>query len=240
MAFMEFTGCALTAYSPALALFLFTISHDPVRIIIMVSSAFFWLLALVVSSLFWNYITFGHLLPLCIVFSVIVQEFFRFCFYKLMSKAKYGLRSLRVPNTNMDLLKNPYLVPYVAGLGYGVMSGAFSLFNVLAALSGPATVGFPNPETGEVPSNYFAFFSAIFTMLFTLLHVAWSIMFFLAAERNMWLPMGFVVTSHVIVSLSTTIFNPIGLYYVSIPIALIILAISCYWPHYLSTHPPIN
>ncbi|BES96583.1 unnamed protein product [Nesidiocoris tenuis] len=239
MAFMEFAGCALTAYSPALALFILTVSHDPVRIIIMVTSAFFWLVALVVSSLFWNFITFGHLMPLCVLFSVAIQEVFRYCFYKLMRKTEEGLRSLRVPNTNTDMLKNRHLVPYVAGLGYGAMSGVFSLFNILAALSGPATVGFPDPVTGASPSPYYAFFTAVFTMLFTMLHTVWSVVFFDAADEARWLRMAWVVCSHAVVS-CLTLLHVQGLYAVSFPLTVLVLAISSYMAYRSVTTGPTN
>ena len=36
MTVLAFFGCALTAYSPALALFMVTIARDPVRIIVLI------------------------------------------------------------------------------------------------------------------------------------------------------------------------------------------------------------
>ena len=53
MTVLSFFGCALTAYGPALSLFLFTIASDPVKIIILILSAFFWLLSLLLSSVLW-------------------------------------------------------------------------------------------------------------------------------------------------------------------------------------------
>ena len=53
MTVLSFFGCAFTAYGPALSLFLFTIASDPVKIIILILSAFFWLLSLLLSSVLW-------------------------------------------------------------------------------------------------------------------------------------------------------------------------------------------
>ena len=54
MTAFTFFGCALTAYGPALSLFLITIASDPVKIIILILSAFFWLLSLLISSILWK------------------------------------------------------------------------------------------------------------------------------------------------------------------------------------------
>ena len=53
MTTLMFFGCGLTAFGPPLALFIFTIARDPVRIIILILSAFFWLLSLLFSSVLW-------------------------------------------------------------------------------------------------------------------------------------------------------------------------------------------
>ena len=57
MTALAFFGCAFTAYGPALSLFLFTIASDPVKIIILILSAFFWLLSLLFSSVLWLIVT---------------------------------------------------------------------------------------------------------------------------------------------------------------------------------------
>ena len=57
MTAFAFFGCAFTAYGPALSLFLFTIASDPVKIIILILSAFFWLLSLLFSSVLWLIVT---------------------------------------------------------------------------------------------------------------------------------------------------------------------------------------
>lgn len=75
---MDFFGCALLAFGPPLALFTFTVSVEPIRIIILIASAFFWLISLLLSSILWyavvplqKHLAFG------LVFSVLFQEGFR-------------------------------------------------------------------------------------------------------------------------------------------------------------------
>ena len=54
MTAFTFFGCALTAYGTPLSLFLITICSDPVKIIILILSAFFWLLSLLLSAILWT------------------------------------------------------------------------------------------------------------------------------------------------------------------------------------------
>ncbi len=70
----SFFGCALTAFGAPLSLFAVTVARDPVRVIVLILSAFFWLLSLLFSSLLWfavvplrQHLAFG------LVFSVIFQ-----------------------------------------------------------------------------------------------------------------------------------------------------------------------
>ena len=78
-------GCGLTAYGPGLSLFMVTIAKDPVRIIILILSAFFWLLSLLLSSLFWfAVVPLRGTLAFGLVFSVLFQEIFRFLIYVLL------------------------------------------------------------------------------------------------------------------------------------------------------------
>lgn len=78
MTAMGFFGCAFLAFGPPLAMFTFTIAHEPIRIIVLIASAFFWLISLLLSSVLWyivvplqGYLAFG------LVFSVLFQESFR-------------------------------------------------------------------------------------------------------------------------------------------------------------------
>ena len=53
MTYCEFFGCTFIAFGPPVAMFIFTIATDPMKVIIMMASAFFWLLALLFSSALW-------------------------------------------------------------------------------------------------------------------------------------------------------------------------------------------
>ncbi|XP_042306226.1 gamma-secretase subunit Aph-1b-like [Sceloporus undulatus] len=96
MTLAVFFGCALVAFGPALALFLLTVVSDPLRVIILVAGAFFWLASLLLSSLTWFVASKASggpqaeqalqagLLAAGVALSVLLQEAFRFLYYKLL------------------------------------------------------------------------------------------------------------------------------------------------------------
>jgi len=189
-----FVGCAFTAYGTPFAMFLFTISNDPVKVIILILSAFFWLLSLLLSAILWNVVTpLKDELAFALVFSVIFQEFFRFLIWLLLDRADTYLRKL-TETEETELFANKHLLAYTVGLGFGLMSGAFSLVNVLADSLGPGTLGFH----GESP-NFFIV-SSLMTLCMVLLHTAWGVVFFHSLEtKTYWLTV-YVVLSHLLVS----------------------------------------
>lgn len=74
MTVAEFFGCAFLAFGPAIAMFTFTIAHDPIRIIILIAAGFFWLLALLLSSILWfAVVPLRTTLAFGMVFSVLFQ-----------------------------------------------------------------------------------------------------------------------------------------------------------------------
>ncbi|XP_076217223.1 gamma-secretase subunit Aph-1b-like isoform X2 [Aptenodytes patagonicus] len=143
-----FFGCTFIAFGPALGLFLFTIARDPLRIIILIAGAFFWLVSLLLSSLIWFIAVKASnpldeplqkgLLIFGVMFSVLLQEAFRFLYYKLLRKAIEGLVALSEDGCSPISIQQ---MAYVAGVGFGLMSGAFSMINLLADTLGPGTVG---------------------------------------------------------------------------------------------------
>lgn len=58
-----------------------------------------------------------------------LQEAFRYGMYILLKKTESGLK---VISENHDVGTNKLEMAYVSGLGFGTMSGAFALINVLA------------------------------------------------------------------------------------------------------------
>jgi len=194
---MALISCALTAYSPALALFTVTIAKDPVRVIILILSAFFWLLSLLFSSILWSAVVpLKQKLAFGLVFSIFFQELFRFGIYALLSKADAYLKKL-TENEETKIFANKHILSYVVGLGFGMMSGVFSLVNVLADSVGPGTVGF-----NDEPQDFFMI-SSLLCMAMILLHTFWGVIAFDAWDQRKWLNLIFVWASHLTVSCLT-------------------------------------
>ncbi|XP_063934400.1 gamma-secretase subunit Aph-1 [Zophobas morio] len=199
MTLVEFFGCTFLAFGPPFAMFLFTIAHDPVRIIILIAAAFFWLVSLLLSSLWWyTVIPLRKDLAFGVVFSVLFQEIFRYIIYKIIRKAESGLK--KITDDSTQLIENKHILAYVSGLGFGIISGAFSLVNVLADSIGPGTMGL---KSGN---EMFFMTSSATALCFILLHTFWGVIFFNALDNNNKLHVGIVVASHLLTS-SITLFN---------------------------------
>uniref|UniRef100_A0A7N4PCT6 Gamma-secretase subunit APH-1 n=1 Tax=Sarcophilus harrisii TaxID=9305 RepID=A0A7N4PCT6_SARHA len=105
-----FFGCTCIAFGPALALYVFTIASDPLRIIFLIAGAFFWLVSLLLSSLIWFVaVTLSStkdesvqkgLLIFGVLCSVLIQEVFRFAYYRLLKKANKGLMTISQEETS--------------------------------------------------------------------------------------------------------------------------------------------
>ncbi|XP_078288104.1 gamma-secretase subunit APH-1A-like isoform X1 [Rhinoraja longicauda] len=203
-----FFGCTFIAFGPASALLLITVFGDPLRVIILVAGSFFWLVSLLLSSLLWfiavqlsnkeNRNVQRGLLIMGAGISVLFQEAFRFAYYKLLKRADQGLVAISEDGQSPISIGQ---MAYVSGLAFGVISGAFSVINVLSDSLGPGVVGIHGG------SPYFFLTSAFFTMALVLLHTFWGIVFFDACEKGNWLVVAIVVSSHVLTS-GLTFLNP--------------------------------
>jgi len=76
-------------------------------------SAFFWLLALLLSSCLWSItdaLGAGDILTISVCFSVIFQELLRFVVYLLLRKAEAGLE--KVSESGTKLVENKHILAY--------------------------------------------------------------------------------------------------------------------------------
>jgi len=233
MTYCEFFGCAFIAFGPPVAMFIFTIARDPMKVIILMASAFFWLLALLFSSALWAAVyPLKETLAFGLAFAVIFQELFRFVIYIILRKAEEGLQKVAVGEDKISIATNKHVLGYVAGLGFGVASGAFSLVNVLADSLGPGTVGIKGD-----PADFFVT-SALLTLAFVLLHVFWSVVFFHCCDRRgVYGALGIcaVVASHGLAS-GLTLLNQGNepVYAASITSAYVILVAFAVWSFILA------
>lgn len=221
MTVVEFFGCAFVAFGPPLAMFLFTVAHDPVRIIILIAAAFFWLLSLLLSSLWWFIVApLRKQLVFGLVFSVIFQEIFRYLIYRILRRAESGLK--KITDDSTQLIENKHILAYVSGLGFGIISGAFSLVNVLADAVGPGTMGL---KSG---TDMFFITSSFTGLCFILLHTFWGVIFFNALDNGNKFQLTYVIITHLGASL-ITLLNSLQIYSVTIvPLYFILVLTTIY------------
>jgi len=211
---MSFFGCTFIAFGPAFSMFVLTVASDAQQVIVLISSAFFWLISLLVSSIVWTVVTpLKQYLAFSLVFSVLFQELFRFFFWVLLRRAEEGLQIMT--NSHSPLRKIHF--HYVSGLGFGVMSGLFAMVNILAEISGPGTIGL------QGDNEHFVVTSAFLTNCFILLHTFWGVIFFNGLDGKKWLSVGAVVACHLLVS-SLTLFNRHQIMWPSLTVGYGILA----------------
>lgn len=192
-------------------MFTFTIAHDPMRIIILLMASFFWLVSLLVSSIVWfAVVPLRDKLLFGVIISVLIQEAFRYGIYISLRKTERGLRQVA---DNLQIVENKHTLAYVSGLGFGLISGAFGIVNILADAGGPATVGL------EGGTESFFIVSAAHALCMILLHVFWNVIFFSGCDRRKYEHIIFVVIAHLFVS-CMTLWNHSGSQWYSLTLSL--------------------
>ena len=216
---MSFFGCTFIAFGPAFSMFVLTVASDAQQVIVLISSAFFWLVSLLVSSIIWTVVTpLKGYLVFSLIVSVLFQELFRFFFWVLLRRAEEGLQIMT--NSHSPLRKIHF--HYVSGLGFGVMSGLFAMVNILAEISGPGTVGLGGDN------QHFVVTSAFLTNCFILLHTFWGVVFFNGLDHKKWSSVAAVVACHMLVS-SLTLMNSAQIMWPSLTVGYIVLAATAVW-----------
>jgi len=219
MTLMEFFGCTLIAFGPPFAMFCLLIAKDPIRIIILITASFFWLVSLLLSSILWTIVVpLKDVIVFGVFFSIIFQESFRYLFYRIIRRAESGLEKVSevgvAPGSNVKSDRTQ--LAFVSGLGFGLMSGAFSLINILADAIGPGTVGLKGD------SHHFFLASAFTTLAFILLHTSWSVILFKACDTNHYIMILYVIVSHLCAS-ALTFINIHQNYMLSLPLLYLVL-----------------
>ncbi|KAI8356577.1 gamma-secretase subunit Aph-1 [Choanephora cucurbitarum] len=202
MTLLSFFGCLFLAYGPILSIFFLYIAPNAQYVLLMVSSAFFCLIALLISSVIWYLAKSTQTIHyVSIAYSVAIQELFRWGFYLLLTRAEYGLNTV---SANPKSPFNRHVFSFVSGFGYALMGALVGYISLLVESIGPGVMMCPS-----CPKATLYFISAITTSLFSLLHMAWMMVSFdgfseLPQTRG-WLKIGWVVVSHYGASFATTL-----------------------------------
>jgi anterior pharynx defective protein 1 len=134
-----------------------------------------------------------------------------------------------VTDGSTRLVDNKHILAYVAGLGFGIMSGAFSIINLLAEAVGPGTIGL---RQGNDHPN-FLLTSAFITLCIILLNTAWGVILFQALDHRNWALIAYVGVAHLAAS-GFTLYNVKNIYFMTITLDYIILALSAWIAFYVA------
>lgn len=213
----------MVAFGPSLSIFIITVMRHPLRIILMVIGAFFWLLALLFSALLWlAVVPLKDQLAFSLVFSVIFQEAFRFALFKLLNKAESGLDEALTDEEKRSI--SHHKLSYVSGFGFGLMHGLFSIVNVLSSSIGPGNVR---------DSVNFFLISSFLTNCFILLHTFWNIIAFHALKHNYYYQAFIVFALHMLSSCLTLLNTQVNINYVSLIIDHFVLVATAVWAFFI-------
>lgn len=92
---LEFWGCGLITFGPAVAMFALTVAHDPIKVILLITSSFFWLLSFLTVAICWSVISkFSDYLIIGATLAVLSQEVFRYLFHRAAKRAQRYLTKL--------------------------------------------------------------------------------------------------------------------------------------------------
>jgi len=204
MTVIECAGCTLIAYGIPFSMFIFTIAHHPFRVIISMTSAFFWLLSLLISSLLWfAVVPLRNQLAFAVPFAVLFQEIFRYLFYRVIKKAEFALQKVQMQElTEKGMVFDRFAVAYASGYGFGLISGTFAIVNVLSDMTGPGTMGI----FGHSQDFFIA--TAFLTLAVILLNTFWGVIFFTSLDKggiHQYLGPGIVILTHMLFSCLTLI-----------------------------------
>uniref|UniRef100_A0A914DI08 Uncharacterized protein n=1 Tax=Acrobeloides nanus TaxID=290746 RepID=A0A914DI08_9BILA len=244
-------GCLLLAFALPFGFFVTNIANDPLRIILFILGAFFWLMSLLFSAIFWYAVVpLRNTLVFSLVVSVLLQELVRFAYFLLLRRAQTGLSRLSSNGIQISgihsLHRARHMLAVVCGLGMGVMASLFLLVNVLADSAQDGKVGLPAtiPQLAEkfdvklyVKDAYFPLYYTINCAILVLFHVCWTIQLWDGCHRKVnglskfwWIGLSLPIVSHYL-NMFISFLNGSDQQYVAITLQILLLSINliyCY------------
>ncbi|KAF9359941.1 gamma secretase complex protein [Mortierella sp. AD094] len=189
MTLLTFFGCALTAYGPGLAIFFGCIAPNAQHVLLMVSSAFFWLLSLLIASAVWFLAKSSQdRYALTIIYTVLLQEVFRWFLFLLINRAEQGLNMVaKHPKSKFN--RSGY--SFAAGMGFGLMFGIISYITQLTQSLGPGVI-----MCVSCPSLSLYFVSAITTCILILHNCVWMMISFTGFTQRSYARILWVICTH--------------------------------------------
>jgi len=199
-------SCFIICFTPSFVVFQRLIANDPLRIILFVVGAFFWLVSLLLSSVLWTAFSLlaENSLIYVVFISTIFQEITRGGYYILLHKAQSGLAKLASNGVEVSgirlLYSSRHILAVVCGLGMGVMAALFLISNTLSDYAKYGVVGLPEsilPNSSDTQLTaadaYFPVYYSTSCGFLIVLNVCWTISLwdglhkFCSRSQDQWL-----------------------------------------------------
>uniref|UniRef100_A0AC34R4S4 Uncharacterized protein n=1 Tax=Panagrolaimus sp. JU765 TaxID=591449 RepID=A0AC34R4S4_9BILA len=182
--------CIGYAFAPAIAFFIRFVAKEPLRIILYMIGAFFWLVSLLLTSLIWQVtrLIITTPIPILLIF-IMNEEIARVLLFIVTRKAYDGLikigtsNKLIIPEIALLAHDSRHTLSFVCGLGFGTLACFFSVANVIADMAKDGIPGFPpavenskcpihrTANDADVPFSY-----SIVGCLLIFLNACWTVM----------------------------------------------------------------
>lgn len=160
------TSGIILGFAPSIIGFLMFL-QEPEHLLIAIATAFFYLISVLISSIFFFSESSFRIASVKIIYSVLFQELFRFLFLKLLNNSK---------NLSSDSKHTNVLA---SGFGFGIASGLIQYSVILKDSFSPAIITCNSCEWLDL------FIVAAFTtLLFISLHIAWHVLAFKCFSSN--------------------------------------------------------
>lgn len=184
-------GAGLIVFSPISCVFILVVTRRPELVIIAISGAFAYLVALLLSSALWA--MFGPVkqtAAIMVVLGVLCQVVMRAVLYRLYHRTEILIKSANHPVLHMPL--NDITSSLAAGTGYGLMHAVMIFGSVLASGNSDPGVLFA-PSCTRTP---LVVVLALLALAFTMMDLSFMALTFLYLRRRKCFRMGVIFLMH--------------------------------------------
>ncbi|KAL3656548.1 hypothetical protein V7S43_018625 [Phytophthora oleae] len=215
-------GCILVGFGPLAALFFVVVARRAQLVILALSGAFVWLVAILVTATLWQIIPpLKTSLSATVPVGVVVQEAFRLLFFHLYTRTELAVK--RVTTSSHQLPLNDVTSSLAGGVGFSVMHALLMFGSLVGSSTGSRGAAF----SASCESIPLVFSAAISTLALTALDVALMVVAFDGYRKRSALAVGAVFVIHMGVALSALANMNTNGCYISIPMHYAGAALAC-------------
>ncbi|TDH65362.1 hypothetical protein CCR75_002997 [Bremia lactucae] len=217
-----FFGCILVGFGPLAAVFFTIIAKRAQLVIISLSGAFVWLIAILVTATLWQIIpALKTSLSATVPVGVVVQEAFRVLFFYLYTRTELAVK--RVTTSSHQLPLNDVTSSLAGGVGFSLMHALLMFGSLMGSSTGLRGAAFSN----SCPAIPLVFSAALSTLALTALDVSLMVLAFDGYRKRSALIVSAVIIIHMGIALSALANMDTNGCYISIPVHYAGAAIAC-------------